>query len=80
MDAGFTIEQSKPAGELYEVMPRSIPEKITDIFEKNSKSSIYLVTLPATTRRDLNKFLENSNSQSSGVLVIHRNGHISHEI
>ena len=50
------------------------------IFEKNSKAPVYLVALPATTRRDLNKFLDGNNPQSTGALVIHRDGHISHEI
>ena len=80
MDSGFNVVQSKPPGELYEVMPKSIPRKITNIFERNATAPIYLVVLPATTKQDLNKFLASSNSQSAGVLVIHRDGHISHEI
>ena len=80
MDSGFNVVQSTPAGELYEVMPKSIPRKITNIFERNAAAPIYLVALPATTKQDLSKFLASNNSQSTGTLVIHRDGHISHEI
>jgi len=80
MDSGFNVVQSKPAGELYEVIPKSIPRKITNIFERNAAAPLYLVALPATTKQELNKFLDSGNSQSTGTLVIHRDGHISHEI
>ncbi|MCZ6503557.1 MAG: hypothetical protein O6945_13705 [Gammaproteobacteria bacterium] len=80
MDSGFNVVQSEPAGELYEVIPKSIPRKITNIFERNAAAPVYLVALPATTKQDLNKFLDSGNSQSTGTLVIHRDGHISHEI
>jgi hypothetical protein len=80
MDSGFNLVQSKPAGELYEVMPRSLPRKITSIFEKSVPSPVYLVALPSATRRDLRSFLDGSNPPPTGALVIHRDGRISNEI
>ncbi len=81
MDDRFNIIESRPSGELFEVMAQSIPLKIKSIFNRINISPVYLVALPAETRRDLNKFLgtEGKNS-ATGVLIIHRNGRISHEI
>lgn len=80
MDSGFSITDARPSGELFEVMAQSIPVKIKLIFRRKNVSPVYLVALPNETRRDLRKFLEAPNADSStGVLVIHRNGHISHE-
>ncbi|MCH7741303.1 MAG: hypothetical protein IIB71_01405 [Proteobacteria bacterium] len=79
MDSKFKVVQSSPTGELYEVMHESIPRKITHVFEKNAKASVYLVALPVATKRDLDSFLDHNNSAATGALVIHKDGHISHE-
>ena len=79
MDSKFKVMQSSPTGELYEVVHESIPRKITYVFEKNAKASVYLVALPVATKRDLNSFLDHNNSLATGALVIHKDGHISHE-
>ncbi len=80
MDSGFSITDARPSGELFEVMAQSIPVKIKLIFRRKNVSPVYLVALPSETRRDLRKFLEAPSADSTtGVLVIHRNGHISHE-
>lgn len=81
MDERFNIAESTPSGELFEVMAQSIPVKITAIFKRINVSPVYLVALPVETRRDLNNFLETRRANTtSGVLIIHRDGHISHEI
>jgi hypothetical protein len=81
MDDRFNIIESRPSGELFEVMAQSIPRKIKSIFNRINISPVYLVALPAETRRDLNKFLGTDGKNSAtGVLIIHRNGRISHEI
>jgi hypothetical protein len=81
MDDRFNIIESRPSGELFEVMAQSIPLKIKSIFNRINTSPVYLVALPAETRRDLNKFLgAKGENSTTGVLIIHRNGRISHEI
>ena len=81
MDDRFNIIESKPSGELFEVMAQSIPPKIKSIFSRTNTSPVYLVALPADTRRDLNKFLgAKGENSTTGVLIIHRNGRISHAI
>jgi hypothetical protein len=81
MDDRFNIIESRPSGELFEVMAQSIPVKIKSIFNRINTSPVYLVALPAETRRDLTKFLGTRGENSTtGVLIIHRNGRISHEI
>jgi hypothetical protein len=90
MDDRFNVTSSSPSGELFEIMKQSIPRTITTIFERESgfhkvdSSLIYLVALSKRTRNDLDHFLGASNSRhkknlNSGVLVIHQDGHISHE-
>jgi hypothetical protein len=81
MDNRFNISESRPSGELFEIMAQSIPPKIQSIFKRINTSPVYLVALPVETRRDLNNFLGTRGENStSGVLIIHRNGRISHEI
>lgn len=79
MDSEFNVTQSSPPGELYEVMHESIPRKITRSFNRYGDARVYLVALPAITTQDLAKFLGSTKPHSSGALVIHRDGHISHE-
>ena len=81
MDDRFNIIESRPSGELFEVTAQSIPAKIKSIFNRINTSPVYLVALPVETRRDLNNFLgARGENSTSGVLIIHRNGRISHEI
>ena len=81
MDDRFNIIESRPSGELFEVTAQSIPAKIKSIFDRVNTSPVYLVALPVETRRDLNNFLgARGENSTSGVLIIHRNGRISHEI
>ncbi len=81
MDPAFNVTSAKPSGELFEIMRQSIPSNISSRFEKKSQSPVYLVALPRTTRQDLNEFLESPNIENkTGVLVIHQDGRISHEI
>ncbi|MBQ74975.1 MAG: hypothetical protein CMQ20_08120 [Gammaproteobacteria bacterium] len=84
MDSDYRAVQASPAGDLFEVMPNSIPLKVSRIFDRRDPKPVYLVSLPASTRKDLDRFLDSflnsSNSPSAGSLVIHRDGHISHEI
>jgi hypothetical protein len=81
MDDRFNIIESRPSGELFEIMAQSIPPKIKSIFNRINTSPVYLVALPVETRRDLNNFLgARGENSTSGVLIIHRNGRISHEI
>lgn len=81
MDDDFNITKASPSGELFEVMAQSIPAKIKSIFNRKNRSPVYLVALPVETRRDLSRFLGSTGKNSTtGVLIIHRNGRISHEI
>ncbi len=81
MDPTFNVTSAKPSGELFEIMRQSIPTDISSRFEKKSRSPVYLVALSSTTRQDLNTFLESPDLiNKTGVLVIHQDGRISHEI
>jgi hypothetical protein len=76
----FTLAPDRPGGELFEVMSDSIPQKIRRVFEVHHTVTTYLVKLPGRTRQDLKKILAGLDAQrSSGSLIIHRNGRISHE-
>lgn len=90
MATNFTTTTRQPSGELYELLPGSVPQKIVSIFERESAQVTYLVALSNNTRRELNNLMQHMNSnnsnapgdkqQANGTLVIHRDGHVSHEI
>ena len=77
-------------GDLYELLPGSVPRKLVNIFERESTQVTYLVALSDDTRRELDQLLRrinaggsrnaNDKAQANGTLVIHRDGHVSHEI
>jgi hypothetical protein len=90
MTPDFATTRVQPSGELYELLPGSVPRKVASIFERESAHVTYLVALSTDTRRELNNLMqrmETGNSQTAdarqqanGTLVIHRDGHVSHEI
>jgi hypothetical protein len=90
MAPNFTITSAKPSGDLYELLPGSVPRKLVNIFERESTQVTYLVALSDDTRRELDQLLRrinaggsrnaNDKAQANGTLVIHRDGHVSHEI
>lgn len=90
MAANFTTTRVQPSGELYELLPGSVPRGLVSIFERESEQMAYLVALSNNTRRELNNLMQRMNKgnskphkdkqQANGTLVIHRDGHVSHEI
>jgi len=76
----FTLAPQRPSGELYEVMARSVPDKITTIAEARYESPQYLVELPDDTRGQLTAILSRVDPETAGgSLIIDRNGNIRHE-
>ena len=90
MTSNFTTSMAQPSGELYELLPGSVPRKLVRIFERESDHVTYLVALSSDTRRELNNLMQrmdasrtqtaNGEQRANGTLVIHRDGHVSHEI
>jgi hypothetical protein len=90
MTPSFTTTRVQPSGELYELLPGSVPRKLVNIFDRESAHVTYLVALSDNTRRELNVLMQRINTGSSqainekpqfnGTLVIHPDGHVSHEI
>ena len=77
----FTTEYKRPTGELYELMSTSVPQSVVALMEKILKQPTYLVSLSSATKADLQrKLLKVTEDEASGTLVIHRDGHVSHEI
>ena len=81
MGANFGVTPASAAGALYDLLPDSIPRKISRIFNRVISADGYLVALPGDMQSELNRYLRDmsGDSQSGGTLVIHRNGHISYE-
>jgi hypothetical protein len=87
MAANFDITQKPPTGVLYDLMPASIPGKISRLFQRTVVADSYLVALPADMQSELNGYLreiagqdeKDTKDAQGGTLVIHRNGHLSYE-
>jgi len=89
----FTITTAQPAGELYELLSDSVPEKIVNLFSRQSAPVTYLVALSEDTQRQLKHLMlelqnnqvhpdqnpDQDRQQFTGALVIHRDGHVTHE-
>ena len=81
MGANFGVTLAPATGTLYDLLPASVPEKISRIFKRVVTADGYLVALPADMQNELNRFLREVSgaTQQGGTLVIHRNGHMSYE-
>lgn len=81
MASNFSVTETQPSGALYELLPTSIPARITRIFDRSVAVENYLVALPGATRAELNNFLQNMSQKNAqgGTLIIHRDGHLSYE-
>lgn len=76
----FTLTDERPREEVFEVMPHSVPPEIERIFRRAGRDPVYLVDLPPRTRAELRAFLDSIDpGRASGALVIHADGHITHE-
>jgi hypothetical protein len=83
MTEDFGTAPVKPSGELYALMPESIPARIVSLFEREVAVTEYLVALSPKTRRDLQQRISAitaADGSAAGTIVIHRNGQVSHEI
>ena len=79
MDQNFSVSSFNPAGDLYEVMAKSIPTKITRVFEQSGPVSLYLVMLPEEASEELRHFFETEDTPTTGALIIRQSGKIIHE-
>lgn len=65
MAANFTTTRVQPSGELYELLPGSVPRGLVSIFERESEQMAYLVASSNNTRRELNNLMQRMNKGNS---------------
>ncbi len=71
----FAMASASPSGELYEILPASMPRQIQRLA---GGEATYLVQLPGETSRQIQQFASRFREQG-GDLVINRSGDVSYE-
>jgi hypothetical protein len=75
---GFALEPARLSGELYEVLPASLPRVVRRVFSRHADPEVYLVALPADLRTEIDR-LQSAHAGEDGSLLINKDGAVHYE-
>ena len=78
LSPAFIWQESPPSGELFEILPASLPPKITGLAMRKGLGGTYFVQLPESAVRQIGELAEEFRNQG-GSLVVTGNGTIIYE-
>ncbi len=74
----FALNQASPTGQLYELLPDSLPRKIIATVNRERAATSYLVGLPELTQTAIGN-LSHQYADSGGAIVIEADGSVFYE-
>ncbi len=78
LNRDFSLSPVSLETELYELLPDSLPAKIIKVLRRQGVTEPFLVSLPNTTAREIER-LSVHHEEAGGVLLINHSGQVHHE-
>lgn len=78
LNRDFSVSPVSLSGELFELLPSSLPTKILKVMQRQNAADLFLVALPTSTAKQIATLSQRHHNQGGSLLINHE-GNVNHE-